>query len=183
MLPYDVRKCLCCRTRNRRSKRATLNVRAREEPILSSSPVITLAWQAQHTKMPVRTVTGSARRERSRRLDKRVVTSGVPKRDLVRREVDLVRNIVPLIRLELDLPLALAADHPLQVGVGSPGLAVDPAVLELREVALKEADLVLIGCAGDVGRAPLDREVVEDGALVDGCLGLRNELSAPHVLV
>jgi hypothetical protein len=50
-------------------------------------------------------------------------------------------------------------------------------------VALKKADLVFVCRAWDIGGTSLDREVVEDGALVDGCLGLGDELGAPHVLV
>ena len=64
---------------------------------------------------------------------------------------DLIGDVVPDVGLEIDLPLALAADHPLQVGVGGSLLAVDPAVLHLCEVALEEADLVLVGRAWDVG--------------------------------
>lgn len=90
---------------------------------------------------------------------------------------------MPLIRLQLRLPLALSAHHPLQVGVRRALLAVDPAVLQLCEVALEEADLVLVGCAGDVGGAPFDAEVVVHGALVNGSLGLGNQLRAPHVAV
>jgi hypothetical protein len=107
----------------------------------------------------------------------------VPEANLVRAEVDFISNVVPFICLELDLPLALTAHHPLQVGVGCTGLAIDPAVLKLGEVAFEEADLVLVCRAGDVGAAALDREVVVDGALVDGSLGLGDELRAPHVLI
>lgn len=107
----------------------------------------------------------------------------MPERNLVRSKVDLISNVVPLVCLELDLPLALAAHHPLQVGVRSTGLTVDPSVLQLREVTLEEADLVLVCRTGDVGGASLDREVVVYGALVDGSLCLRDELSAPHILV
>jgi hypothetical protein len=90
---------------------------------------------------------------------------------------------VPFVGLELRLPLALSADHPLQVGVRCTGLPIDPAVLELREMALEEADLMLVCRTGDIGGTPLDREMVEDGTFVDSCLGLRDEFGAPHVLV
>lgn len=106
----------------------------------------------------------------------------MPEGDLVAGEVNLVRNVVPLVRLELDLPLALAAHHPLQVGVRGAGLSVDPAVLQFGEVALEEANLVLVCSAGNVRGASLDREVVVNSALVDGSFGLWDELCAPHVL-
>jgi hypothetical protein len=94
---------------------------------------------------------------------------------------DLVSNIVPNIRHKLNLPLALPTHHPLQVGVAGSALAVDPSVLELREVAFEEADLVLVGRARYIGRRPLDREVVVHGARVDGCLSLRDQLRSPHI--
>jgi hypothetical protein len=170
------------RAGNRCSERAALNVRARKVPVLRTSSIVTLARQTKNTQMPIGTVARCARRERSSSFGERAAASGVPKGNLVGREVDLVSNVVPLVCLELRLPLALAADHPLKVGVRGTGFAIDPAVLELREVALKEGDLVLVRGAWDVRGTPLDREVVEDGALVDGCLGLRDELGAPHVL-
>jgi hypothetical protein len=50
-------------------------------------------------------------------------------------------------------------------------------------VTLKEADLMFVRRTRDVRVRPLDREVVEDGALVDRSLGLRDQLGAPHVTV
>lgn len=90
---------------------------------------------------------------------------------------------MPFVGLKLHLPLALSAHHPLQVGVAGTLLAVHPAIFELGEVTLEEADLVLIGGAWYIGGGSLNREVIVDGALVDGCGGLRNELSSPHVRV
>lgn len=67
---------------------------------------------------------------------------------------------------------------PLELGVcGSRG-----AVLELGEVGLEEGDLVLVGGRGLVLGRGLDGEVVELLALVDGRLGLGDELSAQHGL-
>jgi hypothetical protein len=132
--------------------------------------------------MPVSTVARSAGRERSCSLDERGIAGRVPKSDLVGGEVDLIGNVVPLVCLELGLPLALATHHPLQVGVRCTGLSADPAVLQLCEVALKEGDLVLVRCTRYVCTSPLDREVVVHCALVDSSLGLRNKLSTPHVL-
>jgi hypothetical protein len=50
-------------------------------------------------------------------------------------------------------------------------------------VTLKEADLMFVRRTRDIRVRPLDREVVEDGALVDRSLGLRDQLGAPHITV
>ena len=96
---------------------------------------------------------------------------------------NFVSDVVPHISVERDFPLALSADHPLQVGVGGARLAVDPSVLQLREVALEEADLVLIGRGGNVGSRALDREVVVDVSFVDGGCSLGDQFGPPHVRV
>jgi hypothetical protein len=90
---------------------------------------------------------------------------------------------VPDISLKLNLPLALTADHPLQVGIASPLFTIDPSVLQLREMAFEEADLVLIRGTGDIGGGSLDREVVVYSALVYGFFRLGNELCSPHIRV
>ena len=90
---------------------------------------------------------------------------------------------MPHICHQLDLPLALAAHEPLQVRVAGSTLAIHPAVLQFREVALEEGDLVLVGCAGHIGGAALDAEVVVHLAAGDGGLGLGDELRTPHVAV
>lgn len=163
--------------------------------------------------MPVGAVGRSASGERSRRLDERAVSGRVPEANLVGGKVDLVRYVVPFIGDEFGFPLALAANHPLpvifasaihvlktnihgglscvrglreihiQVGVAGARLAADPAILELGEVAFEERYLVLVGRARGVGVGALDGEVVEDGALVDGGFGLRNQFCPPHVAV
>ena len=96
---------------------------------------------------------------------------------------NLIDDIVPLVRLQVNLPLALTAHKPLQVRVARALLAADPAVLELCEVALEEGDLVFVGGTGHVGATSLDAEVVVHSAAVDGCFGLRDQLGAPHVAV
>jgi len=84
--------------------------------------------------MPVSAVGGSAGGERSSSLGERAVPGGVPESDLVLEigvqsqwmlhvslygnatyggEVDLISDVMPLVGLELDLPLALATHHPL----------------------------------------------------------------------
>lgn len=96
---------------------------------------------------------------------------------------DLIDDIMPLIRLQINLPLTLPTHEPLQVRVGSTLLAADPTVLQLREVALEEADLVFVRGAGYILSAPLDAEVVVYRSAVDCGLGLRNQLCAPHIAV
>lgn len=96
---------------------------------------------------------------------------------------NLVHDIVPHIRHQLNLPLTLPAHHPLQVGVGRARIATNPAILHLREMALKKANLMLVGRTGHIRAAPLHTEVVVHGARVNRRFGLRNQLCAPHVAV
>lgn len=131
--------------------------------------------------MPIRAIRRRTHAKRPRRLHQRRTPRRMPKRDGIRREIDLVRDIVPLVGLELGLPFALAADHPLQVGVGGSLFAADPAVFELGEVGFEEGDLVFVGGAGDVCGGAFDGEVVVDCALVYGGFCLRYQFSAPHV--
>lgn len=131
----------------------------------------------------VETYRGSAGLEGTGGQLERVGTSRVPEGDLLAREVDLVGNVMPDTGLPESLPLALAADHPLQVGVLVALLAVDPSVLHLGEVGLEEVDLMLMEDARGVLVAAHHGEVVEDLALVDRGLGLRNQLRPPHVAV
>lgn len=74
----------------------------------------------------------------------------------IRETYNLVGNIVPHIRNQLHLPLALSADKPLQVCVARAALSVDPPVFQLREVTLEERNLVLVCGAGHIRRASLD---------------------------
>lgn len=97
-------------------------------------------------------------------------------------EVDLVRNVMPHVRLPLRLPLGVLGDHELKIGVRGALLARDPARLQLDEVRLEEADLVLAIDARRVHVFAHDREVVVYLAAVDSGLGLRDQLCASHVL-
>lgn len=90
---------------------------------------------------------------------------------------------MPYIGHELDLPLALTTNHPLQIRVAGSRLAVHPSILQLRKVALEEADLVLVRRARYIGCRAFDREMVVDLPLVDGGSRLGNKLCAPHVRV
>lgn len=100
---------------NRRSDRTALNISTAKVPVLSAGSIVTLAGQTKNTKMPVSTVGRSTSGEGTSSLDKRVVASRVPEGNLVGGKVDFIRDVVPLVGLELSLPLALAADHPLPV--------------------------------------------------------------------
>lgn len=96
---------------------------------------------------------------------------------------NLIHNVVPLVRLEVNLPLALSTDHPLQVRVRDALLAANPAILQFREMALEERNLVLVRRRGDIRTAPLDAKMVVHRTLVNGRSGLRDQLRAPHVAV
>ena len=88
---------------------------------------------------------------------------------------DLVGKVVKDTGLPLiNTPLALLADHPLQLGVAGARLATDPAGLELSEVALEEVDLVLAEQTWGVVLLAGDGEVIPHLALVDGRRRLRN---------
>jgi hypothetical protein len=194
--------CLFYGAGNRCSERAALDVGTREVPVLRTSTIVALAGQTKDTQMPVSTVRRCATREGTSGLRERAVTGGMPESDLIGGEVDLVGDIMPLISLELNLPLALSSDHPLparsisrclayisafalcsQVGVARARFSVHPSILQLREVALEEADLMLVCRTRDVGCRPLNGEMIEHGSLVDGGLRLGNQLRAPHVTV
>lgn len=88
---------------------------------------------------------------------------------------DLVRNVMPHVRLPLRLPLGVLGDHELKIGVRGALLARDPARLQLDEVRLEEADLVLAIDARRVHVFAHDREVVVYLAAVDSGLGLRDQ--------
>ena len=90
---------------------------------------------------------------------------------------------MPLVCLQLYLPFALPANHPLQVSIGHALLAADPAILQLSEVAFKKANLMLVRRARHIRAAPLDAEMVVHSTAVDSGFGLRNQLGAPHIRV
>lgn len=79
-------------------------------------------------------------------------------------------------------PLGSSSNLPSQCWVAGASGAADPARLQLGEVALEEADLVLAVQAGRVGGAAHDAEMVVDLAAVDGRGGLRDQLGAAHGL-
>ena len=89
---------------------------------------------------------------------------------------------MPNPRLPLRLPLALLARHPLQIRITRAALPANPAVLELGEMALEEADLVLAVDAGRVNVLAHDAKVVKHLARGNCRFRLRDQLDAPHVL-
>ena len=97
-------------------------------------------------------------------------------------EIDRVRNVMPYPSGERYVPVRLAIHVPPQRLIQRSLLAVDDSELQLREVALEEADLVLLVPGRRVRGRVLHAEVVEDLALVDRCRGLRDQLRAEHVV-
>lgn len=87
---------------------------------------------------------------------------------------DLIGDVMPHIRLPLGLPLGVLGDHELQVRVGRPRLARDPAGLHLDEVRLEEVDLVLAVHARRVRVLAHHREMVVYLAAVYGRFRLRD---------
>lgn len=95
---------------------------------------------------------------------------------------NLIGNVVPDVSFPGNVPLGSSSNLPSQRGVAGAGSAADPTRLQLSEVALEEADLVLAVQARGVGGAALDAEMVVDLAAVDGRGGLRDQLGAAHGL-
>lgn len=79
-------------------------------------------------------------------------------------------------------PLALLIHHPLQLQITRPTLPRNPAILHLREVALKEINLVLTIHTRRVGPIAHHAEMVVDFALIDSRGGLWDQLDASHGL-
>lgn len=89
---------------------------------------------------------------------------------------------MPDVSLPGDIPLGNSSNLPSKRGVAGAGRAADPARLQLSEVALEEADLVLAVQARGISIAALDAEMVVDLSAVDGRCGLGDQLSAAHGL-
>ena len=115
-------------------------------------------------------------------LGQRVRARRVPEANGVAGEVNLVGNVVPHVRVPSCGPLAHAANVPAQQAVAGAGFAADETVLHLGEVALEEADLVLVERRWSVRVRTLHAEVVEHLALVDGGRRLGDQLRAAHRL-
>jgi len=97
-------------------------------------------------------------------------------------EVDSISDVMPYPSGERDVPMRLAIHVPPQRLIQRSLLAVDEPILQFCEVALEEADLVLLVRGRRVGGRVLHAEVVEDLALIDRCLGLRDQLRAEHIV-
>ena len=179
-------RCLGCRrSRRRRLTRATraddrsgevatLNVHAREVPVLG----LAIVGQAEDTQVPVGAVGVCGNRDWTGGFLQGIGTSGVVELDASSAEVDTVGDVVPGVGGELGVPLRLASGVPVEVVVR----AALGTVLHFGEVALKEVDLVLSSRRRRVGACVLHGEVVEDLALVDGGAGLGDQLGTEHGL-
>lgn len=95
---------------------------------------------------------------------------------------NLISNVVPDASIPDDIPLGRSSNLPSQRWIARPRRATNPPRLQLREMALEEADLVLAVQARGVSGAAHDAEMVEDLPAVDGRGGLRDQLGAAHVL-
>lgn len=95
---------------------------------------------------------------------------------------NLIGDVVPDVSFPDNIPLGSSSNSPSQRRVAGASGAAHPARLQLGEVALEEADLVLAVQARGVGVAALDAEMVVDLSLVDGRGGLGDQLGAAHVL-
>lgn len=111
-----------------------------------------------------------------------ICTSRVVESNSARVKVDAIRNVMPDTRFEGDIPLALPAGIPLQLLVHGALFAGDETIFHLREVRLKEADLMLLRSGRGVGSCMLHREMVEHFPLVDGGVRLGNQLRAQHTV-
>lgn len=101
------------------------------------------------------------------------------------KQVDLrrtVRNIMPYPRREVGRPLTHTAHLPPQVAITHIRLPRDPPRLHLREVALKETNLVLPIDRREIRGIRHHGEVVPHFARVDRRRRLRNQLGPPHGL-
>lgn len=93
-------------------------------------------------------------------------------------EINLIRDVVPLISLELNVPLRHPADMPLELSIAT----TRSTIFKFRKVALKESNLVLVCRRRGILGGGLDRKVVVHLALVDGGLGLGDKLCPQHAL-
>lgn len=129
------------RADNRSGKISTLNVHAREMPVLLGS----IIRKTQNTQMPISTIGLRRSRDRASNLLQPIGTSRMVKLDRARVEINSIRNIMPSIGGQLGVPLRLSVHEPLQAFVRGALRAGDEAVFHFREVAFEEVDLVLAG--------------------------------------
>lgn len=126
--------------------------------------------------MPVCAVRRSACGEGTSSLGQSIAASRVPESDGASIEVDLVCDVVPLVCSQLHTPFRNTSDVPLQLIVA---LA---AVLKLSEMAFEKGNLMFVRGGRGVLGGCLNREVVEEFALVDSSGRLRDKLSPQHGL-
>jgi len=133
--------------------------------------------------MPVCTIRRSAHGDGCDGKLEIVGAGGMVEADATGVEVNGIGDVVPEVRCEGDVPMALAIHVPAQGSVEGALFTADEAVLHLGEVRLEEGHLVLLVWRWRVGAGMLHAEVVEDLALVDRSLGLWDQLRAEHVVV
>ncbi len=93
--------------------------------------------------MPVCRVGRRAAADARHDLHERGRAVGRPEAARSATEVDVVREVVPVVGDELCAPLRLTVGVPAEKVVRRARFAVDQAVFDLREMAFKESDLVL----------------------------------------
>ena len=106
----------------------------------------------------------------------------MPEAHFVGTEVNIIRDVVPRVRRPRGVPLTLAANIPPQLAIACALLTRNQPILQLCEVALEEADLMLAECAWSVDIGALHAGMIIYVPLVDGCSRLWDELSAAHRL-
>lgn len=132
--------------------------------------------------MPILAVAAGGNAQRRNDLGEVVRPGRVPEADRVGAEVDLVGLVMPDSGVSVGAPLRVALHAPPQQRIRHARGTRQQTGLELGEVALEDADLVLARLGRGVDVAPHKREVVEHLALVHGGRGLRYELGAAHRL-
>lgn len=160
-----------------------LNVYTAEIPILDIRALkVRVHWETEDTQVPVSAVRGGADGEGTSGEDEWVGASGVPERDLVGGEVNIISNVMPNISIESNAPLSLPRDAPLQSRITGTRSTGQKTILQLREMRLKEVDLMLEISTWSISIGSLDRKVVVDVSLVDSGGSLGDQLGTSHVL-
>jgi len=169
------------RTSDRSRDWRLLDEDARPVPVLSGSVRATVR-ETQLANVPIRRVGRRAAADAGHDLHERGRAIGRPETARSAAEVDVVREVVPVVGNELSTPLRLTVGVPAEEVVGRTLLAVDQTVLDFREVAFEESDLVLKSGVRRVRRACHEREVVVKVTSADVCRRLRENFGTLHRL-
>ena len=89
---------------------------------------------------------------------------------------------MPYTSIPVYAPLGLPTNIPSQQRIRIASLSRDPSGLQLREMGLEKADLMLSVYAWGVGGRLHDAKVVPNLPRVDFCRSLGNQFSSPHRL-